>query len=253
MKKVLIIITVFASLNVLGWGVTGHRTVGHIAEQHLTKKAKKQIDRVLEKQSLAIASYWMDEVRADDAYDHTHVWHYVTIPDGETYETCAKEEGGDAIVSIERMTKALKKGGLDSNTEMEYVKMITHLIGDIHMPLHVGNGTDKGGNDFKVKWFWKDTNLHSVWDSGIIKGKELSYTELANSINIITKEEVEKLQNSTVRDWAHESMALRDACYEMNEDKSINYDYSYKHWPTVQKQLLKAGVRLAGVLNDIYG
>lgn len=253
MKKILVIFAVFASLNVVGWGITGHRTVGHIAEQHLTKKAKKQITRILDNESLAIASYWMDEVRSDDAYDHTHVWHYVTLPDGQTYDTSKKNKDGDIIETIERLTKALKKGGLDAKTEVEHVKMIAHLIGDIHMPLHVGNGTDKGGNDFKLKYFWKDSNLHTVWDSGIIDGKRLSYTELANSINNISKEEIIRLQKSSVRDWAKESMALRDACYEVGEKKSINYEYTYKHWPVVQQQLLKAGIRLAGVLNDIYG
>lgn len=253
MKKALIILAVFASLNVVGWGVTGHRTVGYIAEQHLTKKAKKQIDRVLKRESLAIVTNWMDDVRSDDAYDHAFHWHFVTIPDGETYETCEKEEKGDIIEAIERMTAALKKGGLDANTESEHVKMLAHLIGDIHMPLHVGNGTDRGGNDVKLKYFWKDSNLHSVWDSGIIDGKRLSFTELAKSINTLSKEEVEKIQNTSVRDWAKESMALRDACYEIGGKKSINYRYDYKHWPTVQQQLLKAGLRLAATLNDIYG
>lgn len=253
MKKIIIIIAVFASLNVVGWGVTGHRTVGHIAEQHLTKKAKKQIDRVLKRESLAIVTTWMDEVRSDDAYDHTHVWHYVTIPDGESYETCEKESKGDIIETIERVTADLKKGNLDAKTESEHVKMLAHLIGDIHMPLHVGNGTDKGGNDVKLKYFWKDSNLHRVWDSGIIDGKQLSYTELAKSINTLSKEEVEKIQNSSVRDWVNEAMVLRDACYQIGHKKSINYEYNYKHWPTVQQQLLKAGLRLAATLNDIYG
>jgi len=253
MKKIIIIFAVFASLNVLGWGDTGHRTIGHIAEQHLNKKTKKELARVLKRESLAIVTTWMDEVRSDKAYNHTHAWHYATIPDGQTYETCEKSDKGDIIETIERLTAALKKGGLDAKTETEHVKMIAHLVGDIHMPLHVGNGTDKGGNDFKLKYFWKDTNLHSVWDSKIIDGKQLSYTELANSINTLSKEEIEKLQNSTVRDWANESMGLRDACYEMDDKKSVNYKYNYKHWPTVQRRLLEAGVRLAGVLNEIYG
>ena len=253
MKKIFIILAVFISLHVVGWGVTGHRTVGYIAEQHLTKKAKKQISRILEGQSLAIISIWMDEIKSDSAYDHTYAWHYVTIPDGQTYQTCEKNEKGDIIEAIERMTASLKKGGLDRKTEAEHIKMITHLIGDIHMPLHVGNGTDKGGNDVKLNWFWEDSNLHRVWDSGIIDKKKLSYTELANSINRLSKEEVKKLQNSTVTDWTKESMALRNACYKIGEEKKINYKYSYQHWPTVQERLLQAGVRLAGVLNAIYG
>jgi len=253
MKKVFIIIAVFASLNVVGWGVTGHRTVGYIAEQHLTKKAKKQVARVLKRESLTIVTNWMDEIRSNPDYDHTHTWHYVTIPDEKTYESCEKEPKGDIIETIERLIADLKKGGLDAQTESDHVKMLAHLIGDLHMPLHVGNGKDKGGNDIKLKYFWKDSNLHRVWDSGMIDGKKLSYTELANSINTLSKEEVRKIQNSTVRDWAMESMKLRDACYDYGEKTSINYKYDYRHWSTVQQQLLKAGIRLAATLNDIYG
>jgi hypothetical protein len=253
MKKTLIILTIFASLNVVGWGVTGHRTIGHIAETHLSKKAKKQVDRVLKRESLAIVTTWMDEIKSDHDYDHAYTWHYVTVPDGETYETSKKETKGDIIQTIERIIAELKKGGLNAKTETEHVKMLAHLIGDIHQPLHVGNGTDKGGNDVKLKHFWKDSNLHRVWDSGMIDGKQLSYTELANSINTLSKEEVAKIQSSTVRDWANESIAIRDACYDIGEKKSISYKYDYKHWSTVQEQLLKAGLRLAATLNDIYG
>jgi len=253
MKKIIIVFAIFASLNVVGWGVTGHRTIGYIAEQHLSKKAKKQVDRVLKRESLAIVTNWMDEIKSDPSYKHAYTWHYVTIPNGETYESSEKESKGDIVQTIERLVAELKKGGLDAKTESEHVKMLAHLIGDIHQPLHVGNGTDKGANDVKIKYFWKDSNLHRVWDSGMIDGKLLSYTELGNSINTLSKEEVAKIQNSTVRDWANESVALRDACYDIGEKKSINYKYDYKHWPTVQQQLLKAGLRLAATLNDIYG
>ena len=69
MKKILIIVIVFASLNVVGWGVTGHRTIGYIAQQHLSKKATKEVARVLKRESLAIVTTWMDEVRSDSTYN----------------------------------------------------------------------------------------------------------------------------------------------------------------------------------------
>ena len=253
MKKGLIVLAMFVSLHVVGWGIIGHRTIGYIAEQHLSSKAKKEVKRILGYETLAECSNWMDEVKSDDAYDHMFNWHYVTIPDGKRYETCEKEPKGDIIMTIERMIAELKSDTLDVNTEKENLKILVHLIGDLHQPLHVGNGTDLGGNKVRLKWFWRNSNLHSIWDSGMIEGKQYSYTELANSVNHAEEDEVKFWQSTSVRDWAHESMDLRDQCYKnIPSDSSLSYEYVYQNWNTVEKQLLKGGVRLAGVLNEIY-
>jgi len=252
-KKILTVYFVFASLNVWSWGATGHRTVGEIAEMYLTKKASKKISKILNGRSLAVVSTWMDEIKSDSTYDYMTTWHWATIPDGETYETATQDEGGDIIATIERLTRQLKNEELKGNEEAEAIKMLTHLIGDIHQPLHVGNGDDMGGNQVKLKWFWNNSNLHRVWDSEMINSKQYSYTELAEAINHTNKDEVKNWQSSTVRDWAYESMTFRDQIYNLPEDQNLKYEYSYKNWPIVEKRLLKAGIRLAGVLNEIYG
>jgi hypothetical protein len=252
MRKVLLIFGVFVSLHVYGWGVTGHRVVGHIAEQYLSKKAKKELQRVLGHQSLAYVSNWMDDIKSDRAYDHTQEWHWVTIPDGMTYEESEKNPNGDIIETIERLISELKKGGLDAKKEAEHVKMLVHLVGDIHQPLHVGRGDDKGGNDVRVRWFSQNSNLHRVWDTDMIDGKKWSYTEIARDINHTTPARVKALQATTVRDWAYESMALRSQVYDVPENGTLGYEYSYKNYHLVERRLLEAGVRLAGVLNDIY-
>ena len=79
------------------WGQIGHRTVGHIADGMLSKKAQKHVKRVLGNETLAEVSTWMDEVRSDRAYDYANTWHYCTIPDGMTYEEAPEQEGGDVI------------------------------------------------------------------------------------------------------------------------------------------------------------
>jgi hypothetical protein len=253
MKKILFCWVFLLSAHlVIGWGQTGHRVIGHIAEQYLTPKAKKEVKRVLGNESLAIVSTWMDDIKSDRAYDHTHDWHWVTIPDGQTYEETEKNPKGDIVESIERLTKELKGGKLDAKTESEHLKMLVHLVGDIHQPFHVGRGDDKGGNDVRVEWFRERSNIHRVWDSQIIDGKQLSYTELANVINFATPEEVKKLQSANVYAWAYESMSFREQIYNIPEDGRIGYEYSYYNYPLVQRRLKEAGIRLAGVINDIY-
>jgi len=243
----------FVASNVFAWGKIGHRVVGEVASFYLTKKAKKNISDVLDCESLAVVSNWMDDIKSDDNYDHTHSWHWVTIPDNKEYENTEKNPEGDIIMTIERLITELKAGGLEEQKEKEHVMMLVHLIGDIHQPLHVGTGEDKGGNDVKVKWFWENSNLHRVWDSEMIDGKQYSYTELAEAVNVISEDKVTAYKSDTIDEWYMEAMALRPQVYRFDEDKKLGYEYSYHNWNTVKQQLLKSGIRLASVLNEIYG
>lgn len=235
------------------WGQIGHRTTGDIAEDYLTEEAAAEVQRVLGNESLAQVSTWMDEVRSDGGYDFMAPWHYVTIPAGETYETAEKAEGGDIIWAILKVVRELKEGGLTPKQEAENLKILVHLVGDLHQPLHVGNGTDRGGNDVRLEWAGERSNLHRVWDSDIIDGKQLSFTELSMFINHPTEEQITEWQSTDVLDWAYESQALLEQVYDLPDDMRLGYEYSYRNWDTVQRRLLQAGVRLAGLINEIYG
>lgn len=234
------------------WGKNGHRVVGDVAADYLTPEAQKEIERVLGPTSLAIASTWMDEVRSDPSYDYMESWHWVTIPDGMTYDETEKNPDGDLINALRTAINELKSGNLSAKEEAEKLKIVIHLIGDIHQPLHVGTGKDRGGNDTKVEWFYEDSNLHRVWDSEMIEDTQLSYTELSAAINHPTKDQIAKWQHSNVLDWANEAMQLRDQVYDLPADKQLSYEYQYKNSDLLDRQLLKGGVRLAGVLNEIY-
>jgi hypothetical protein len=133
------------------------------------------------------------------------------------------------------------------------LRILVHLVGDIHQPLHVGRGNDKGGNDVKLEWFWESSNLHRVWDSGMIESMAYSYTELTDKINHPSKDQVAQWQSTSVYDWAHEAMTFRAQIYDLPENLKINYEYRFKNWEVVENQLLKGGIRLAGILNEIYG
>jgi hypothetical protein len=253
MKKLLIFtLFIFLTYETFAWGATGHRVTGWIAEQYLNKKAKKELARLLNGQSLAMVSTWMDEIRSDSTYNYTSDWHWVTVPDGMTYDQTEKNPKGDVIEALERLISELKSGKVNGAKEQEYIKMIIHLIGDIHQPLHVGGGNDRGGNDVKVMWFRVDSNLHRVWDSDMIDDTRLSYTELAASLDKPTSSQLAFWRNSSVRDWANESIALRPEVYSYRSTR-LGYEYSYRKFHLVRERLLQAGIRLAEVLNQIYG
>jgi hypothetical protein len=255
MKTILLLclLAVVFSGQAFAWGQTGHRTVGLVAEQHLNKKSRKRVIRVLRDNSIAEVSNWMDDIKSDQNHSYANDWHWVTILDGMTYEQSAKNSKGDLVIKIEELTLALKSKTLSDEKEGEALKFLIHLVGDLHQPLHVGGKDDSGGNDVKLQWFNQPSNLHRVWDSDMIEGKNLSYTELAGFLGKPSKQQIKDWQAGTVRDWAHGMMIYRKQVYKIPEDKKLGYRYSYDNFDTVQQLLLQGGVRLAGLLKEIYG
>lgn len=220
----------------------------------MTKKAKRNIEKVLGAETLAEVSNYMDFIKSDATYRHMSPWHYATIPDGKTYDEAGTPEEGDVIVIIQQLMGELSSKEFTDYDEAFALKCLVHLIGDIHQPLHVGNGEDRGGNDVKLDYFWKSSNLHRVWDSGMIDGQKYSYTEYAEWIDHPTNEQLEAWSSLNVLDWAKESKRFRDQCYNtVPENKKLSYRYDYENMELLNQRLLQAGIRLANVLNTIYG
>lgn len=247
-----LILLLSLSFHACAWGPTGHRVTGRIAEKYLSKKARNAIHKILEGESLAMASTWMDEVRSDSAYDYMVDWHWVTIPEGMTYEKTSKNPNGDILETIERMIAALKTGKVAATNQAEYLKILIHLTGDLHQPLHVGDRDNRGGNDVRVMWFGSQSNLHRIWDSDMIDHTRLSYTELAQSLKTPSRDQIAAWQSSSIYDWARESQSFNDQLYDAGNGR-LGYEYAYVNLPVVRHRLLQAGIRLAGILNDIFG
>lgn len=255
MKHMSLVIACLAlPMALLGYGQNGHRVVGAVAEAHLNKKAQKAVENLLDGHSLAYVSTYMDEVKSDDNFDHTHSWHWVTIPDGKRYPETEKNEEGDLIEAIERMQHTLSCEDSSRASRVEALKFLVHLMGDLHQPLHVGNGTDRGGNDVKVEWFGRRSNLHRVWDSEMLKSRDFAYSELAAELLATTKkDQVRQWSRGTVMEWAHEIMQYRSQVYRIENPEYMGYQYTYRNWELLTTELAKGGVRLAAVLNEILG
>ena len=126
-------------------------------------------------------------------------------------------------------------------------------MGDLHQPLHVGRAEDRGGNDIKVLWHYKKSNLHRVWDSDMIEFYNMSYSELARNTSDLSKAQIQSIQQGSVLDWTYESQSLAKKVYNsVQPDEKLSYRYSYDHFQIVRSQLQKSGIRLAKVLNDIF-
>lgn len=254
MKKGIVCLIVFLSVvcQCAAWGPTGHRVTGLIAEKHLNKRARKALTKILNGHSLPMASTWMDEIRSDSTFGYMTDWHWVTIPRGQTYAETIKNPNGDLIQTLETVVAELKSKELSPAAELQRLRILIHLVGDIHQPLHVGDRDDRGGNNVRVMWFGDQSNLHRIWDSDMIDDTKLSFTELAEFLPRPAAREVRHWQETSVYDWAKESQSYHAQLYDTGEGK-LGYSYSYANLPVVRHRLLQAGIRIAGLLNDIYG
>lgn len=256
MKNIFFALVCFFSIQLFAnddWGKTGHRTVAEIANQYLSGKTKAKINLLLHGQSLAVASTFADEIKSDSRYDEFKVWHYANAELYETYEESDKNEEGDIIVGIKYCIDVLEDPAADEDDQTFYLKMLIHLIGDMHQPLHFGLEEDRGGNDFEVEWFGKDSNFHRVWDSEMIASYGMSYTEMARNKTVLTPEEISEFARGNIIDWAEDTRVLTRKVYKSaNERDNLRYRYMYLWYDTLNLQLHKAGIRLAKVLNSIY-
>lgn len=241
----------------MAWGVLGHRIVGQIADSYLTKNTKREIFKILGNESVAMTSNWPDFIKSDPSYKYLDVWHYINLRSGlsetDLKNYLAADTVTDAYTKLNWLTAQLKNKELEQDKKVLYLRLLIHIVGDIHQPLHIGRAEDRGGNGVKVNWFKDPSNLHTVWDTKLIDFQQLSYTEYASSINYTTKSQRNEWQAEPVSDWIWQSYQHAEKIYaETKPDSNLSYEYNFKFIGVVNQQLLKGGVRLAGLLNEIF-
>jgi hypothetical protein len=260
LKRILLgIAIIYLPTQSMAWGTNGHRICGQIADSYLTTKARAAIKAILGDESIAMTSNWADFIKSDPAYNYLSNWHYVDFDKNYAYpemQAFLKQDTAvDAYTKMNFLIGELKKKNLAKANKLLCLRMLIHIVEDVHQPMHTGHTTDKGGNDVKVMWYDKETNLHSIWDSQMIEAQQLSYTEYAMAINHTTLGQRTEWQKAPISQWLFESSQIADRIYSetKNGDKINTYKYIFKNIATVNSQLVKGGVRLAGVLNQIFG
>lgn len=237
----------------MAWGPIGHRITGAIAQDALSGVARAKAEILLNNEDLAEAATWPDDMRSDPSefWQTTSTpWHYVTVA-GDDYAPSDEPPQGDALTALKRFTATLRDPKAPLDDQRTALRFVVHIIGDLHQPLHVGTGTDKGGNAVKVTWFGKPTNLHTVWDSSLIEQRALSYSEYAHWLErSTTPEQVVAWNERDPEVWMHESIAMRRTVYPT--DPALSYDYVYKHRDDIDTRLKMAGVRIASYLNWVF-
>ncbi|GLB48945.1 endonuclease [Neptunitalea sp. Y10] len=235
------------------WGATGHRVTGEVAADYIKKSTARKIEKLLDGHGLAEVSTFGDDIKSDKRFRKFGAWHYVNIDPGKEYGDEPASAYGDIIKGIDTCMVVLKSETATKADKQFYLKMLVHLVGDLHQPLHVGKAEDLGGNKIKVTWFREDSNLHRVWDSEMLDHYNMSYTEISGNFPELTKNQVKQLQKGSVLDWVNETRKLVDKVYASAKDgDDLGYRYMYDHFGEVQEQLEKGGVRLAKLLDEAF-
>lgn len=230
------------------WGNKGHALVAEVAFNYMDKNTKKEVLKYLDGMTIEDAANWMDNVKGDHSYDFMRAYHYVNFDKGANV---VETNGDNIIYQLNTTIKELQnKESLTNEQINTKIKILFHLIGDLHQPLHVGYGADKGGNQMQVTFNGKGTNLHSLWDSGIIESKGITLQDCLNS-NKFCFFKLRKVKKINVIKWSIESRNLLGQIYNTGGNK-INEEYVDSSVPLIENQILKAGIRLAGVLNDVF-
>ena len=234
------------------WGRDGHRIIGYIAAKYLTPQAAAAVKDLLGNESLADVSTWADQIRRKRK--HTAPWHYVNPVPGSDGLNLDCPEQGCVVSAIIEYSHVLRDKNASRQQRIEALKFVVHFVGDIHQPLHVGRARDKGGNDIKVTFFENRTNLHSLWDSGMIRRTKKGWTEYAAELTAkITPQQRVLYGTLDPAVWANESHRLAHSnAYDIPKDGQLGQDYFDKNIPVVNDRLSVAGVRLALLLNVIF-
>lgn len=156
------------------WSDLGHGVVGAIAEKSLSARAKSVVHSILSEEPLALAATWPDLVRSDSRFKDFAPYHF--------YEPKKRPRAArDADTLITQAPKKIMSSDLNEEQKAILLRYLIHVVGDVHQPLHVGNGFDRGGNLCDVRMpsqardFAKIQSLHVLWDESLVNSVNETY------------------------------------------------------------------------------
>ena len=243
------------------WGPLGHRLVARLAEPQLTPAASAEVRRLLATEqvhSLADVANWADDLRKRDPVlgRRSAKWHYVNL-DGDDCRFIAARDcpGGDCVVEALRGQAAILADRSRSDAErLQALKFVVHFTGDIHQPLHAGYARDRGGNDVQLNHRGKGSNLHALWDGTLLNSRGLGETTYYWRLRAPGKPlPAHGYSPDAPAAWAEQSCAIVRQPGFYPPSARIGDDYLMRHRPIAERQLQRAGTRLAAVLNASLG
>ena len=262
------------------WGPLGHRTVGRVAEAMLTPRARLEVARLLAddrgpdgrpsgRRSLAEVSLWADEIRGTEAARPT--WHYDNTPACGPIPAdrpWCQQKQQCATGRIEPLLAQLADRNRPLEERRDALKWITHLVADLHQPLHAVDYAE-GGNLVQVEFAGRTDaapwSLHAAWDVRLVlfalRGShDQQPSESAVQSLVARARRLGPARRAApVSQWLAESNRLARAialdyphfnCRDVpTQPVLLSVDYQRRAQSVIKAQLALAGARLATVLN----
>lgn len=242
-----------AAVPAYAWGPEGHRIVAQIAFDHLTPQAQAAVTAELRAAgepdpTLHGIANWADETRTPE----TGPLHYVNMPKGDCRYLAARDcPGGQCVVGgIETSIAVLKNPDSTRPQRLVALKNLVHFTSDIHQPLHAGLADDKGGNTVQLQWDGKGSNLHRVWDSGLIGTIDPDWQDYERKLS--RRPVAGDWATPAPIAWAEASCAIAQSPGFYPSTTTPGAEYVRRWEPTLDDQLTLAGLRLAALLNRLY-
>ncbi len=238
--------------------------ISRLAETRLTPQAKAGIAALLEPgESIADASLWADEHRRE--LPETAPWHYVDVPlDEPRYDhrwSANDPQHGCVVDKIKEFQSVVRDRNKSLADRRFALRFLIHCVEDMHMPMHVGDNHDRGGNDTKLQFFDLETNMHRLWDSDIIERVSTNEDDWFKDLTVMASPQNDDatISGGAVEDWATESILAARAAYvdpeigqRIASGQKLGERYFAASLPVVRRRLYEAGVRLAIVLNEAF-
>ncbi|GAB2525228.1 S1/P1 nuclease [Microbulbifer agarilyticus] len=253
--------TLFSASHSYAWGADGHRATGEIAWQLLDTSVQQKVLTILAAKgetSLAEAGTWADRMRGDASYDWAKPMHYINLPVAwEGYEKSRDcPQYGCIVEAIHIFREQLADTTRTDAERAEALLFLVHFVEDIHQPMHTGLREDRGGNDVKVTFYGKETNLHALWDTHLPGRFMDNWQSFAtHQVDRIDRRQLFDLVNGEIGgplDWLAESH--RFAHSNAYSDTSVlGEDYYEENRAVAELRLRQGGMRLAVLLTEILG
>ncbi len=236
------------------WGPDGHRIVCVIAWDELTQRAKDSVKATIDvdgRDQFADACAWGDEYKL--GHPETAGWHMMAVPDEATAVDLARDcpNRNCVLAQVIAQNDALDHGGPGADVAL---KLLAHLVGDLHQPLNVARASDRNGRDIRGHFYGREMTLHAVWESGLIARDGRPWRTIVTDL----EDDIEAADRAAwtatgPQEWANESLtaALSPISYYGMQFAPFTYGPNYLHveQPVVMARLSRAGIRLGAMLN----
>ncbi|CAI6089198.1 hypothetical protein V2G26_018377 [Clonostachys chloroleuca] len=268
--------------SVTAWGALGHNTTAWVASHFVSEATAGYLKDLLhnhDEDYLASIASWADIPGNSRRTDH-----FIDAHDDLANRNCnvnyardCKQEGCIISALAEYTEQALAPATGNGDID-QAVKLLVHFIGDLHQPLH-NEDVAQGGTQLHVRWESSDRTLHKVWDTQIAEklteelggrpidrasrwadqlASKITDREFADQRRDWLKHLDVRNPNGTAMIWSQETNKLvcsnvfpRGFGPDQIRGKELSENYYEQAWPVVERQVARAGYRMAAWLDAV--